>query len=534
MSDEFRKSEEEWPGNFGQENSEDAEKENSEEGQAKSEGEQADSNDELTNTSQPYHPPTRSSSQTPTPPDTVDPKPPFPFLSILVLVVCLFMYWLTVPSGASDPTVNLLIKYGAKVNHLIDQGQHWRLVTTMFLHGAWWHLAVNMFGLVMLGTWVESAYGSRRFLSVLVACGMAGSVASYRMSPEIGVGLSACLFGFMGVHILCLLKLLPIFHARTGKISCHLLFSLLMGLVFVAINLYVGWIFPQVDNSAHMGGLVTGAVLGIALPVPGRQKSTTFSHLRLNFSFLLCLGLVGGAMGQMYQYSSSVTDAELVADLARVSKEIEKKLLANPSDPSASVPGILKGWMSQSESDQHLKRGIALHRNDELEEAAEEYRKAIELNQKSKTAYYNLTLILIQKNKQDEAIALIHTLLLIDPEYTQAYILLADIYNIRGMFELAYEQLMKAKEVDPSNASVHRELGLLCARYGTQKEALDYFREAYRLNPNDARTVFGMGTLFVKPGHELEARAQLNRLRELDPRLAGELQNRVYSRFGKE
>jgi Flp pilus assembly protein TadD len=338
----------------------------------------------------------------------------------------------------------------------------------------------------------------------------------------------------MGVHILCLLKLLPIFHARTGNISCHLLFSLLNGLGFVAINLYVGWIFPQVDNSAHMAGLATGAVLGLALPVPGRQKATAFANFRLNFSFLICLGLIGGSLGQMYQYSNSVTDAELVADLARVSREVEKKLLANPSSPSASVPDILKGWMGPSESDQHLQRGIALHRNDEFDEAAEEYRKAIELNQESKIAYYNLILILIQKNKQDEAIALIHKLLLIDPKYVQAYILLADIYNIRGMFELAYEQLMTAKEIDPTNASVHRELGQLAAKYGTQKEALDFFREANRLNPNDARTVFGMGTLFVKTGLEPEARAMLIRLRELDPRLAGELEKRVHRRFGKE
>ncbi|MDP6114298.1 MAG: rhomboid family intramembrane serine protease [Planctomycetota bacterium] len=494
----------------------------------------AQSQDSSTPATQDSTTPPLHHSTAPPPDSSVEPRPPFPFLNIVVLVMCLFMYWLTVPANALDPSVNLLIKYGAKVNHLIDQGQHWRLVTTMFLHGAWWHLGVNLFGLVMLGTWVESAYGHRRFLSVLVACGVAGSAASYSMSPEIGVGLSACLFGFMGVHILCLLKLLPIFHARTGKISCHLLISLLMGFVFVAFNLYVGWMFPQIDNFAHMAGLVTGAVLGLALPVPGRQKSTTFTHLRLTFSFLICLGLVGGAMGQMYQYSNSVTDAELESDLASVSREVEKKLLASPPQKPPSAPGIMKGWLNKSQSEQHLRRGIAYHRKNDLEKAAGEYRKAIELDQKSKTAYYNLALILIHKNQQDEAIALIHKLLLIDPEYVQAYILLADVYNIRGMFELAYEQLMTAKDIAPDNAAVRRELGRISAKYGAHKEALEHFREAIRLNPNDSRTVFEMGSLFVKTGHESEARAQLIQLRELNPRLAKELEKRVTRRFGKE
>ncbi len=112
--------------------------------------------------------------------------------TFVFLIANVFLYLLMYLSGGA--TDGVLVAYGAKVNDLIKAGQWWRFVTPIFLHVqlvelgpllAHLHLLSNMYGLFMLGPYVEKLYGSARFVFFWVLTGVAGVVASYfAVRPE--------------------------------------------------------------------------------------------------------------------------------------------------------------------------------------------------------------------------------------------------------------------------------------------------------------------------------------------------------------
>ena len=107
----------------------------------------------------------------------------FTFVFIIANVFVYFLMWL---SGGANGEV--LLAYGAKVNYLINEGQWWRFVAPIFLHvqlplpglgSLPLHLLANMYGLFMLGPYVEKLYGSAKFVVFWVVTGVAGVAASY-------------------------------------------------------------------------------------------------------------------------------------------------------------------------------------------------------------------------------------------------------------------------------------------------------------------------------------------------------------------
>jgi rhomboid protease GluP len=199
--------------------------------------------------------------------------------TIVFIIANVFIFLLTLfaSGGANDDARfnAILIAYGAKVNYLIQQGQWWRFVTPIFLHGGFTHLLMNMYGLWILGPYVERLYGSAKFVVFWVLTGIAGVVASYltvrpalhaagpigrflfKAEDVASVGASGALFGLIGVLFVFGIKFrreLPEGFKRafgTGMLPTILL------------NIFIGYVFPFIDNAAHMGGLLAGALLAL-------------------------------------------------------------------------------------------------------------------------------------------------------------------------------------------------------------------------------------------------------------------------------
>jgi len=201
----------------------------------------------------------------------------FTFVFIVANVFLYFLMWL---SGGA--TGEVLLAYGAKVNYLIDQGQWWRFVAPIFLHvhlpglGPL-HLLANMYGLFMLGPYVEKLYGSAKFVVFWVLTGVAGVAASYlTVRPALAhgavgqflfkafdtpsAGASGALFGLVGVLFVFGLKYrheLPEGLKRafgTGMLPT------------ILINLFIGYAARGfIDNAAHLGGLVSGMALALVV-----------------------------------------------------------------------------------------------------------------------------------------------------------------------------------------------------------------------------------------------------------------------------
>ncbi|XP_042503709.1 RHOMBOID-like protein 2 [Macadamia integrifolia] len=158
------------------------------------------------------------------------------------------------------PSSSTLDKLGAlDWNKVVNGHQGWRLVSCIWLHAGVIHLLVNMFSLLFIGIRLEQQFGFVRIGAVYLLSGFGGSVLSCLfIRSSISVGASGALFGLLGAM---LSELLINWTIYTNKASA--IFTLV---VIIAINLAVG-ILPHVDNFAHIGGFLTGFLLGFILLV---------------------------------------------------------------------------------------------------------------------------------------------------------------------------------------------------------------------------------------------------------------------------
>ncbi|XVF52833.1 hypothetical protein PTKIN_Ptkin05aG0050400 [Pterospermum kingtungense] len=153
------------------------------------------------------------------------------------------------------PSSNTLEKLGAlEWNKVVHGNQGWRLITCIWLHAGVIHLLANMLSLVFIGIRLEQQFGFVRVGLIYLLSGFGGSIlSSLFIQRNISVGASGALFGLLGAM---LSELLTNWTIYTNKAAA--LFTLV---VIIAINLAVG-ILPHVDNFAHIGGFLSGFLLG--------------------------------------------------------------------------------------------------------------------------------------------------------------------------------------------------------------------------------------------------------------------------------
>jgi rhomboid protease GluP len=147
-----------------------------------------------------------------------------------------------------------LLLAGALSRDAVLAGQWWRLVSAVFLHGSLQHLLGNLIALFVLGMVCEHAFGRRQFLWLFVVSGIAGSVASMLTSPGPSVGASGAIFGLQGAAVVLFRRYRARLLVRDRRIGLVLI-------VWALFSIAQGVLTPFVDNGAHVGGLVAGAVL---------------------------------------------------------------------------------------------------------------------------------------------------------------------------------------------------------------------------------------------------------------------------------
>jgi len=140
--------------------------------------------------------------------------------------------------------------YGVKYNPLIMQGEFWRLLTPIFLHGSLLHIAFNMYALYRFGPGLERFYGHARFLVLYLVAGFAGNVFSFAMSPAASLGSSTAIFGLLGAEGVFLYQNRKVFGRQTQQ-------ALQQVIMLAVINLVIG-LSPGIDNWGHLGGLLGG------------------------------------------------------------------------------------------------------------------------------------------------------------------------------------------------------------------------------------------------------------------------------------
>jgi rhomboid protease GluP len=199
------------------------------------------------------------------------------------VVVYIAMVVTSTQLSFDNPTV---LRWGANFALLTASGEWWRMLTAMFLHGNVVHIAVNMWALLSLGSTAEIFYGRKNFLIIYFLSGLAGSAGTMLWNPvSISVGASGAIFGVAGaLAALVYFKKLPVDRATLKRAV-----GSIGGMILV--NLFLGATIPIIDNSAHVGGLLAGTILGFALPAmifrAEREKSEGPGYMAM--AAVLCI-----------------------------------------------------------------------------------------------------------------------------------------------------------------------------------------------------------------------------------------------------
>ena len=187
-------------------------------------------------------------------------------LTLVALNVLVFAFLSFHGAGVFVPDGRVAVDWGSNFGPMTLGGQWWRLLTSMFIHFGILHLALNMFALYQVGYLVERMYGSVHFLVLYLFAGLSGSIASVLWHPTINsAGASGAIFGVYGGLLVFMLD------RRNGVPISVVTATRNSTIVFIAYNLLNGFSHSGIDNGAHLGGLVGGALMGFVLARPLEQ-----------------------------------------------------------------------------------------------------------------------------------------------------------------------------------------------------------------------------------------------------------------------
>lgn len=179
-------------------------------------------------------------------------------IAIAAANVIVFLY---LSFGGMTENGEYMLAHGAMyVPYILENGEYYRLLTSIFLHFGFQHLFNNMVMLLMIGWNLELEMGRVRYVITYFASGLAGNILSGFLDIRlqdfaVSAGASGAIFGITGA----LLYVVVCNHGRLRDISGRGMF------VMIAISLYFGFSSTGVDNAAHVGGLAAGILCGILL-----------------------------------------------------------------------------------------------------------------------------------------------------------------------------------------------------------------------------------------------------------------------------
>ena len=197
-------------------------------------------------------------------------------VALVGINVAVFGAMLVYGAGLWHSPNGVQLAWGAGFGPATKDGEWWRLGTAMFLHFGLVHLAMNMWALWDAGRLVERLYGSIRFVVVYFASGLTGNLVSLIVQGDRAVsgGASGAVFGVYGALLVCLWRE----RRQVHPVEFRWLFG--GAAVFSAAIIGFGLLIPGIDNAAHIGGLISGALTGVALSRPLSAESPKIGRSR--------------------------------------------------------------------------------------------------------------------------------------------------------------------------------------------------------------------------------------------------------------
>ena len=146
---------------------------------------------------------------------------------------------------------------------MFENGDYFRLITDMFVHIGFAHIAANSLSLYILGTRSEKYFGGLLFLLIYVLSGVGASLASIMFTDNLSAGASGAIFGIMGAML--------IYSIMSKKSMGD--FSAYFMVIFSLISVCAGFFMNGVDNAGHIGGFITGILISVVYNVMKKKFS---------------------------------------------------------------------------------------------------------------------------------------------------------------------------------------------------------------------------------------------------------------------
>ena len=191
-------------------------------------------------------------------------KNKFPMITYWLIAVNVIIYVIPILFGQYNDLINNYSVWGPAIR----EGQYYRLLTGIFLHGGILHLLFNCYALYVIGAQVENFLGRIKFIIIYLVSGITGALFSVIFGGNFAsIGASGAIFGLLGALVYFG------YHYRVylGTVIKSQIIPL------IVLNLLLGFCVSGIDNFAHIGGLIGGTLMSIALGV--KDKSSWFERI---------------------------------------------------------------------------------------------------------------------------------------------------------------------------------------------------------------------------------------------------------------
>jgi len=179
---------------------------------------------------------------------------------IMSINVVVFILMLAIGGtlALTEPPIPLLLSFGSSSSyHVLQMNEFWRLLTSNYIHIGLAHLLFNMWCLYSIGESLEYLLGKVFFLLIYTISGVIGSLSScLYYSSVVSAGASGAIFGIAGALLVTVLYL----RIKNGPSQFNFDYSSII--FFIGFNIVYGLNMPGIDNACHIGGLLTGILLG--------------------------------------------------------------------------------------------------------------------------------------------------------------------------------------------------------------------------------------------------------------------------------
>ncbi|ASN07092.1 rhomboid family intramembrane serine protease [Virgibacillus necropolis] len=199
------------------------------------------------------------------------------FYPIVSTIVIIHIVLLLLVNILSLPIGNIIYQWGVGNNFYIQQGEYWRLLTSIFLHAGLSHALFNSLALVLFGPALEQMLGKPKFIITYLLAGLAGNLGTYIIEPAsyftTYVGASGSIYGLFGLYLFMVLFRKHLIDSQNARIVVTIL----------VIGLIMTFIRPGINISAHLFGFLGGLALG-PLVLANTQPFSVWRNQRRNNS----------------------------------------------------------------------------------------------------------------------------------------------------------------------------------------------------------------------------------------------------------